>query len=60
MNENDDEDGQQEGEEQEDDDHEGELVDQDNVTDEEVKEDNIESIDSSQLVDEECGRSECT
>ena len=32
----------------------------DNVTDEEVKEDNIESIDSSQLVDEECGRSECT
>ena len=55
-----DEDGQHEGDEYEDDDQEGELVDQDNVTEDEVKEDNIESIDSSQQVDEECGRSECT
>ena len=58
-----DEDGQHEGDEHEgdehdDDDHVGELVDQDNVTEEEIKEDNIESIDSSQQVDEECGRSE--
>ena len=60
-----DEDGQHEGDEHEgdehdDDDHVGELVDQDNVTEEEIKEDNIENIDSSQQVDEECGRSECT